>query len=185
MQQIGAILVPVYPTISEGDYKFIFNDASVKLVFVADWELYTKISNVKPDIPTLQDIYTFNKIEGAKLWKIFSPLATPELQLRVEELKPLSNPEPRHHHLHERTSNLKANDVLHNNIVSNVKAVQPILPVSSKHTSLSFLPLCHIFERVVLITLMLEIHDYAESLETLVDNLRKSNPTSSPAYHVY
>lgn len=180
VQQIGAILVPVYPTISEGDYKFIFNDASVKLVFVADWELYTKISNVKPDIPTLQDIYTFNKIEGAKLWKELLPLATPELQLRVEELKAAVKPESLATIIYTSgtTGNPKGVMLSHNNIVSNVKAVQPILPVSSKHTSLSFLPLCHIFERVVFFyyTYVGVSIYYAESLETLVDNLKEVKP---------
>ena len=61
--QVGAIDVPVYPTISEDDYKFIFNDAEIKLCIVSDADLLRKIENIKSSVPTLSEIYTFNKVD--------------------------------------------------------------------------------------------------------------------------
>ena len=68
MLQIGAVHVPVYPTISEEEFKYIFNDAEVKLVFVSDIDLYNKIQHIIKDCPTVKGVYTFNKIDGAKHW---------------------------------------------------------------------------------------------------------------------
>ncbi|MCE2496521.1 MAG: AMP-binding protein, partial [Flavobacteriales bacterium] len=66
--QIGAQDVPIYPTASETDYKFIFNDAGIKLCFVSDQELYEKVMRCKPEIPSLGEVYTFEQVEGAKNW---------------------------------------------------------------------------------------------------------------------
>src|SRR5690606_32776722 len=68
LQQIGCVSVPVYPTISPNDYKYIFNDSGVKLVFVSDEELFRKVSSIKESIPSLVSIYTFDKVEGAPNW---------------------------------------------------------------------------------------------------------------------
>ena len=73
IQQIGAINVPVYPTISPGEYEYIFNDASVNYCFVGINDLYDKVSKAKANVPTLKDIYTFDQQEGRKHWtEIFS-----------------------------------------------------------------------------------------------------------------
>ena len=66
--QIGAINVPVYPTISEADYKFIFNDAEVKLCFVSDEEILGKVNQIKSEVPSLEGVYTFNDIKNEKHW---------------------------------------------------------------------------------------------------------------------
>ena len=63
---IGAINVPVYPTISEGEYNFIFNDAEIKLVIVSDGPLYDKVKRLKDSVETVQEIFTLDKVDGAK-----------------------------------------------------------------------------------------------------------------------
>lgn len=76
--QIGAINVPVYPTVSENDYKFIFNDAGIKYVFVSDTEILAKVNAIKAEVPTLKGVYSFNKIEGVNNWMEVLELAKPE-----------------------------------------------------------------------------------------------------------
>ena len=67
--QIGAVSVPIYPTITEKEYTYIFNNAEIKLCVVSDEELHQKVVSIKPEIPTLGEIFTFNKVEGARHWK--------------------------------------------------------------------------------------------------------------------
>ena len=64
--QVGAVHVPIYPTISESDYKYILKHAEVKFVFVAGKELLAKIEHILPEIPSIEDVYTFNKTENVK-----------------------------------------------------------------------------------------------------------------------
>ncbi|MFI5155770.1 MAG: AMP-binding protein [Chitinophagales bacterium] len=68
IQQSGAILVPIYPTTNPIEIEFIFNDSGVKYVFVSSEELFLKIKNIQSNIPSLKEIYTYNKIDGAKHW---------------------------------------------------------------------------------------------------------------------
>ena len=68
VQKLGAILVPIYPTTSNHEIEFIFRDASVKYVFVSNAELFEKIRQVRPNIPSIKNVYTFDKIEGVDHW---------------------------------------------------------------------------------------------------------------------
>ena len=72
IQQIGAISVPMYPTISASDYVFIFNNAGVKLCIVSDQELYDKVASVKSKVSTLEEIYSFEKLDGIQNWEELS-----------------------------------------------------------------------------------------------------------------
>lgn len=148
MQQIGILSIPVYPTISPREYEYIFNDAEVKYCFAGEEAVYIKVKNAQANVPTLKDIYTFDNVEGAKNWNEIL-VKNPDLQA-IEDCK----------------NNIQASDLAtiiytsgttgqpkgvmltHNNVVTNVKAVLPIIPVSAGDVGLSFLPLCHIFERV-------------------------------------
>ena len=87
IQQVGAIGVPVYPTISADVYQYIFNDASVKLCIVSDQELLDKVNSIKDAVPTLQNIYTFNEIPGAKSWTELLVEPSSELDAEVEKRK--------------------------------------------------------------------------------------------------
>ena len=81
-QQLGAISVPMYPTITEQDFRFIFTDAEVKIIFVGDKDLYQKAKNASKDLPFVKEIYTFNEVEQAKNWKDI----TASLPMNVAEL---------------------------------------------------------------------------------------------------
>lgn len=146
LQQIGAINVPVYPTISPKEYEYIFNDAGVKLCFAGEGDLYDKVASAKPNVGTLENIYTLDPQEGRPYWEdIFKA----EGQEEVEQRKAAIQPEEMATIIYTSgtTGNPKGVMLSHNNIVSNVRAVKAYLPIDTGEIALSFLPLCHIFER--------------------------------------
>lgn len=180
MMQVGVINVPIYPTISEADYKFIFNQAEIKIAFVDDDELCKKISNIKSEVPSLQEIYSFEKVQGCKSFEDFLSLAQDKDQSKVEEIKDTIKPDELATIIYTSgTTGLPKGVMLsHDNVVSNIKSVIPCLPLNQSHRCLSFLPLCHIFERVVTYTYFAtgcSIY-YAESLETISENLKEVKP---------
>jgi long-chain acyl-CoA synthetase len=69
IQQTGAILTPIYPTISPNELEFIFNDASIKMVFVSDQDLYNKVQSVRSKTPSVQAVYSFSELNGVLNWK--------------------------------------------------------------------------------------------------------------------
>lgn len=146
LQQIGAINVPVYPTISPGEYEYIFNDAGISYCFVGADDLYDKVDKAKPNIPTLKNIYTFDQQEGRPYWEeIFSEEGQDEVESRKAAIKPEELATIIY--TSGTTGNPKGVMLSHNNIVSNVLGVKELLPVVAEERVLSFLPLCHIFER--------------------------------------
>ncbi len=178
--QIGAVDVPVYPTISPDDYVYIFNHAEVKYCFAGDQELYDKVASIKDQVPTLKEIYSFDNLEGVRHWSEVKALAKeermPELQkfmdgVEEEDLATLI-------YTSGTTGKPKGVMLTHKNIASNVAATASCLPLNESHRVLSFLPLCHSFERMVTYTyqsLGASIY-YAESLDAIGDNLREVQP---------
>ena len=180
MMQVGAVNVPVYPTISEHEYKFIFNDAEIKYAFVSDKNLFTKISNIKAEVPSLKEIYSFDKVEGCKHFSEFLALADGGDIKQVEQLKASIKEDTMATIIYTSgtTGNPKGVMLSHHNIVSNIKGVSPFLPLHHSQQVLSFLPLCHIFERVVVyvyISYGVSVY-YAESIETISENLKEVKP---------
>lgn len=178
--QTGAVNVPVYPTISESDYKFIFNDAEIKYAFVNDKNLFTKINNIKKDVPSLKEIFSFEKVEGCRHFSDFLSLGEGGDLAEVEKSKAAVQPSQLATIIYTSgtTGNPKGVMLSHNNIVSNIKAVLPALPLNENMRCLSFLPLCHIFERVVVYVYIargVSVY-YAESMETIADNLKEVKP---------
>lgn len=146
IQQIGAINVPVYPTISSGEYEYIFNDASVKYCFVGIDDLYDKVDAVRSKIPSLQEIYTLDPQEGRKFWKdIFTEKGQDQVEARKAEIKGADLATLIY--TSGTTGNPKGVMLNHGNIISNVMDVGEIFPIGPGDRALSFLPLCHIFER--------------------------------------
>ena len=142
IQQIGAINVPVYPTISSSEYEYIFKDAGVKMAFVGKDDLYEKMS-----LAGLRNIIVFDDLQDGKtFWK--SILNDKNLN-QVEEIKNSIQPYELATIIYTSgtTGYPKGVMLSHSNIVSNVMAITPISPISVGDSVLSFLPLCHIFER--------------------------------------
>jgi long-chain acyl-CoA synthetase len=179
--QVGAIDVPIYPTISEKDYSYIMNDAGVKMVIVSDEELLGKVNAIKEEVSSLQKIYTFNKIDGASHWtEILSAGASVEAQGEVELLKQSVKAEDLATLIYTSgTTGLPKGVMLsHSNLVSNAVSCTERFPMGAGAKSLSFLPVCHVYERMILYLYMLkgiQIH-FAESMETIVENLQEVHP---------
>jgi long-chain acyl-CoA synthetase len=181
IQQCGAVSVPIYPTISESDLNFILNDAKVKYIFVSSADLYKKIKAVAANAPTVKEIYTFNKIEGAKHWTELveagkkSPKAA-EIEVIKKSIKP--NDLLTILYTSGTTGNPKGVMLSHNNLLSNSLATQNLCPFNGSWKALSFLPLNHVYERMLTTLYMykgISIY-YAESLETIGDNLKEVQP---------
>ncbi|MBC9813242.1 long-chain fatty acid--CoA ligase [Crocinitomicaceae bacterium CZZ-1] len=180
IQQIGAIMVPIYPNISEADYKYIFNNAGVRFCVVGNEELFQKISNIKDSITTLQKTYTFDLVNNAHHWLEIAALAggvsEDEVKKRSEEIK--NTDMVTIIYTSGTTGNPKGVMLSHNNILSNVLACQPRIPADQYSRVLTFLPVCHIYERMLhylYIHLGASIY-FAESLDTIGDNIREVKP---------
>lgn len=183
VQQTGAILVPIYPTTNPLELQFILNDASVKVIFVSTDDLLEKVRSVQDRVPTLTHVYTFDQIAGAAHWTEVRDMSNDHLLKQVEEVKANISPE----HLATiiytsgTTGTPKGVMLRHSNIYSNVYLAKESFrfPDSPQSKVLSFLPLNHIFERMVSYIYMfsgISIY-YAESLETIGDNLKEVKPT--------
>jgi long-chain acyl-CoA synthetase len=180
LQQIGAVLIPVYPTININELKFVLNDAQVKMVFVNDEELFLKVLSVKDQLPSIKEIYTFEHVANAKHWKEILAYSTPELRektkaiaekIRYEDLATII-------YTSGTTGTPKGVMLSHRNILSNVQACMPCFPPGEKLRALSLLPLNHIFERMVTYLYLFggtSIY-YAESFDTIGDNLMEVQP---------
>lgn len=146
IQQVGAINVPVYPTISSAEYEYIFNDSEIKYCFVGTGDLYDKVEKAKPQIPSLNDIYTLDPQDGRKYWEDLQENTGMEDVQKVmdsvqsEDLATII-------YTSGTTGNPKGVMLSHKNICTNVFDVKDLLPTSAGDNVLSFLPICHIFER--------------------------------------
>ncbi|MEY3350034.1 MAG: hypothetical protein RIQ50_145 [Bacteroidota bacterium] len=183
VQQTGALLTPIYPTISANELEFILNDAAVKLVFVSDEELYAKVQSVRSKTPSVQAIYTFNDIPAALHWKQLLHSGSQEDLAKLNAARDAVKPEELATILYTSgtTGFPKGVMLSHYNILDNIKNVEDVLiPICGpSDKSLSFLPLNHIFERMVSYIYMyrgVSIY-YAENLETIGENLKEVQPT--------
>ncbi|MFZ5553305.1 MAG: AMP-dependent synthetase/ligase [Bacteroidota bacterium] len=178
--QIGAIDVPVYPTIPESDYKFIFNDAEVKLCLVSDKTLYDKVISIKNEVSSLREVYSFDVIPGVKNWKEILDAGMKGDAQEVEKIRNgiSENDLATLIYTSGTTGTPKGVMLSHKNIVSNSLACKERLPVDHNAKALTFLPICHVYERMIHYLYMLtgvSIY-YAESMDTIGDNLKEVKP---------
>ena len=180
MMRLGIISVPIYPTISEDDYRFIFNHAELKGVFVEDETLLDKITNIKADISTLEHIFSYNTLSGCADFETFLAKGNGEKIADVEISSASINQDYLASIIYTSgtTGTPKGVMLSHDSIMKNINAVLPIIPIGLGNRGLSFLPLCHILERTVTCGYMaagVNIY-YAESIEKLGENIQEVNP---------
>jgi len=181
VQQTGAILVPIYPTTNPIELEFILKDSEAKMIFVSNKELLDKVVSVADKVFSLQSIYTFDEIEGADNWKTL--LTNDHFFIKkVFEVKATIS--PKHVATIIYTSGTtgipKGVMLSHENIYTNVQFSKESFPFPDAPAKkvLSFLPLNHIFEKMVTYIFLysgISIY-YAESLETIAENLREIKP---------
>ena len=179
---VGAVNVPIYPTIASADYEYILKHSESQYCFVSDQEVYDKVMAIAKNVNSLKKIYSFDRIKGCAHWS---------------ELLEIGKNKPHQETVLKRKDQVKPADLAtiiytsgttgvpkgvmlsHQNVVSNVLSSSKRLPLTiGQASALSFLPVCHIFERVILYIYMynsVAVY-FAESLETIADNLREVKP---------
>ena len=179
-QQMGVVLVPLYPTIHVHDLEFVLNDAQVKAVFVNDEDLFHKVNDVRSRVPSIKEIYSFEIIDGVKNWREIVSLGKQEHYEHLSAVSSKINSEDLFTIIYTSgtTGTPKGVMLSHHNILSNVMACIPCFPPGHNQKALSFLPLNHIFERMVTYVYLFKDTSiyYAESLDTIGDNLKEVKP---------
>lgn len=177
VQLTGAVLTPIYPTVSPNDFAFILNEAAVSILFIANTELHDRFKEAFAQIPTLKHVYSFDAVAGVNSWteltdKNLQPDETVIQRITTETLATII-------YTSGTTADPKGVMLSHKNIVSNVHDSMPAFTFAKKgERALSFLPLNHVFERTVsyiYIEAGIAIY-YAESMDTIGDNLREVKP---------
>lgn len=183
LQQIGVVSVPVYPSISPEEYEYIFNQAKISFSFVSDKELYEKMMKTKPNTPDLVGVYTFDEVADAPNWKEIMDMGKDDSnQGEVDAIKNSIKNDDVVTIIYTSGTTGKPKGVVlsHNNIVSNVLASKErVPPMGDKARAMSFLPICHVFERMLIYLYQynaIPIY-YAESIEAIGDNLKELKPT--------
>jgi len=182
IMQIGAISVPIYPTISQDDYRHILNHAEMKMIFIEGKELRNKLLPILPEIKSLKEIFTF--VDQQNDMKFLDQLVelgkeNPQ-QDKLASLKAAVKPHDLATIIYTSgtTGNQKGVMLSHSNILENVKHLASI-PSAWSNKALSFLPLCHAYERMLVYLyqyLGMSVY-YAESLATIAENIKEINPT--------
>ena len=178
--QIGGVTVPIYPTISEKEFQYVLNHSESKICFVSDKDVFDKIHKIK-DKTKLKKIYSFEEFQNCSNWNLLFENDNKSLQGKVNVKKKEVIPDDLATIIYTSgtTGVPKGVMLTHRNIVSNIlSASKRLPPMENKNKALSFLPLCHIFERIIIYMYYysrVEIY-FAESLETISENLNEIKP---------
>lgn len=182
IMQTGAQDVPIYPTISKDEYEYVLNHSGSVFCFVSDQEVYDKVMAIKNKVPSLKEVYTFDRIDGAKNWQeVLDRGKDTANQDELDKRKDAINEDDVATLIYTSGTTGKPKGVMlsHKNIASNAKFSAERLPIDlGKSSALSFLPVCHVYERMLHYMYQycgVEIH-FAESLETISENLKEVKP---------
>ncbi len=182
-QQIGAAICPIYPTTNVNELEFIFNDATVKHAFVSGLEILDKVNIIKDKVPSLKNVYSFDELADAISWKtLLEGITAADLE-NLEKTKATIKAEHCATIIYTSgtTGTPKGVMLSHRNVVTNVTNSKKSFPFDDNINgkALSFLPLNHIFERMVSYIYISSGYSifYAESLDTIAENLKEVNPS--------
>ena len=180
--QTGAQNVPIYPTISEEDYEYILNHSESTYCFVSDAIVFEKVERIKQNVPTLKEIFSFDEIEGCKNWSVLFNLGKDnsfQNEVEVRKNNVFTTDLATIIYTSGTTGRPKGVMLSHQNIVSNIIDSAPRIPFEAGNSvALSFLPICHIFERMILYLYQyygVAVY-FGESIEKISDNLKEVQP---------
>ena len=180
IQQVGAVCVAMYPNITDIDYQYIFNDAEIRIVVVSNKNLYSRIVKLQESLYTLKYVFCMAEIPDSRNWKEIEELGKhitdSTLKERMDSVKPTDLATLIY--TSGTTGKPKGVMLTHNNIMFNVMAAREITPLQAYSRSLTFLPPCHAYERMVIYTYMyIGITTYiAESLDKIGNNIKEAKP---------
>jgi long-chain acyl-CoA synthetase len=178
--QIGAVQVPVYPTISDSNYSFIFNDAEVKMIFVSDEVIYGRIKDVVAEVPSLEGIVSIEVVDGLIHWDELMKKSLRDDFSLLDDLKKAidENDLATLIYTSGTTGTPKGVILSHRNMVSNSEAACSIIEQNPITRALSFLPLCHVLERIMNYTYQRHgaMIYYCDNLEQIGDYIRETKP---------
>ena len=154
LSKAGMIHVPIYPTIGPEEYDYIFRHAEVKIVIISNTGIYKRIKDVLEGISGIKAIYSFDEVDGVKKFDELIELGrenASRFSEEVEKIKSATKPEDLLTIIYTSGTTGQPKGVMlsHNNILSNVKAINDIHPFGYGDKAMSFLPLCHVYERMV------------------------------------
>ncbi len=152
--QAGMIHIPIYPTISTDEYRYILGHADVRAIILSSKSIYNKVSPIVSDIPTLKDIFSFENIEGIRSFSEITEAGkanTGKYKSELDEIKRSIGPEDLVTIIYTSgtTGNPKGVMLTHKNLVSNAITTSYAHHLGYGHRAVSFLPLCHVYERMV------------------------------------
>ena len=180
--QIGAQDVPIYPTISEEEYAYVLNHSESKYCFVSDEEVLAKVNKIKDQVPSLQEVYSFDQIMNTKNWSELLELGEDESnQGEVDRIKDSISEDDLATIIYTSGTTGRPKGVMlsHKNITSNAINSATRLPLDKgSNVAISFLPVCHIYERMLLYMYQyagVSIY-FAESIDKISDNLKEVRP---------
>ncbi len=179
---LGAVNIPIYPTISSKDYEYILNHSESIYCFVSDQEVYDKVKAIQKNVTSLKKVFSFDEINGCAHWsELLKEGKSNEHDETVAQMRNQVKPEDLATIIYTSGTTGVPKGVMlsHHNVVSNVISSSKRLPLTIGNASaLSFLPICHIFERVILYIYMYNSVSvyFAESIETIADNLKEIKP---------
>jgi long-chain acyl-CoA synthetase len=179
--QLGAQNVPIYPTVSEEDYAYVMIHSESKYCFVSCGEVLAKVKAIQAEVPGLKEVYSFDRLDDCKNWEELLRLGEDDAnQEEVEKLKAAVKPDDLATLIYTSGTTGRPKGVMlsHSNIVSNVLASKDRVPFEQGSVALSFLPVCHIFERMILYLYQycgIDIY-FAEALDRISDNLKEVRP---------
>ncbi|WP_324678818.1 long-chain fatty acid--CoA ligase [Hymenobacter sp. GOD-10R] len=179
--QLGAVSVPMYPTITVEDYRHIFTDADVKVVLVSDQKLLARVHEATADLAEAPEhIFTFEKVVGSRHFGELLSMGKLGSMEELEAEKAAVQPDDLLTLIYTSGTTGRPKGVMlsHENVLSNCRDLTSYLPLPEQAKALSFLPLSHIFERTAtFLYLMLGFSIYyAEGMERIADNLREVQP---------
>jgi long-chain acyl-CoA synthetase len=183
MSQIGAVHVPVYPNMGVIEYDYILEHSDAKIVIASGEAYYNKIKASADKSKNVEKVYTFDKVDGVANWNEILELGKKEKDKYSDELKNLKDSITEKDLLtiiytSGTTGRSKGVMLSQENLIANVEATSELMPINPKDRYLSFLPLCHVLERMVnyLVLYNGAAVYYAESIETIGENLKDIKP---------
>ncbi len=180
LMMIGAIHVPAYSTISETTFRYIFNEAEIKIVIISTHEMVKQIMPVIKEIPSIEEVYCVEDVEGVKTFNELLDLGKNGNRNEIDKIKSTIKEDDVATIIYTSGTTGAPKGVMlsHKNIISNLKKISDVLKENMVETALSFLPVCHVYERILNYTYQafgMTIF-YAESIEKVGDNMQEVHP---------